>query len=110
MELSGKVVVVTGGAQGIGEAMCRRFASDGAAGIVVADVDARAQAIAGELGSAHAVIGDVAREADVMRIVAEALNGRSMCSPTSTPLVPLYRRCWRPEAATCCRPRPLPDC
>ena len=71
MELAGKVVVVTGGAQGIGEALCRRFAAEGAAGIVVADVDARARVIAEELGSAHAVIADVGRETDVQRIVAE---------------------------------------
>lgn len=74
MELSGKVIVVTGGAHGIGEAMCRRFAAEGAAAIVVADVDARAQAIAGELGSGRAVIADVAREADVRRLVTETLN------------------------------------
>jgi NAD(P)-dependent dehydrogenase (short-subunit alcohol dehydrogenase family) len=74
MELSGKVLIVTGGAQGIGEAMCRRFAAEGAAGVVVADRDTRAQAIAGELGSGHAVIADVAREADVRRVVAEALD------------------------------------
>ena len=74
MELSGKVIVVTGGAHGIGEAMCRRFAAEGAAGIVVADRDSRAQAIAGELGAGIAVIADVAREAEVGRIVAETLN------------------------------------
>jgi NAD(P)-dependent dehydrogenase (short-subunit alcohol dehydrogenase family) len=74
MELSGKVIIVTGGAQGIGEAMCRRFAAEGAAGVVVADRDPRAQAIAGELGSGHALIADVAREADVRRVVAEALE------------------------------------
>jgi NAD(P)-dependent dehydrogenase (short-subunit alcohol dehydrogenase family) len=73
MELSGKVIVVTGGARGIGEAMCRRFAAEGAAGLVVADLDNRARLIAEELGSAH-VIADVAREADVRRIVAEARN------------------------------------
>ena len=78
MELSGKVVVVTGGAQGIGEAMCRRFAAEGAAAIVVADLDSRARMVAEELGTAHAVIADVGREADVQRLVAEAqrLYGR----------------------------------
>lgn len=78
MQLSGKVIVVTGGAQGIGEAMCRRFAAEGAAALVVADLDSRARVIAEELGSAHAVIADVAREADVHRLVAETqkLYGR----------------------------------
>ena len=71
MELSGKVIVVTGGAQGIGEAMCRRFAAEGAAGLVVADLDNRARLVAEELGSAHAVIADVTREGDVQHLVAE---------------------------------------
>jgi len=40
MEMKGKVIVVTGGASGIGAALVRRFAHEGAAGIVVADLDA----------------------------------------------------------------------
>jgi NAD(P)-dependent dehydrogenase (short-subunit alcohol dehydrogenase family) len=73
MELTGKVAVVTGGARGIGEAMCRRFAAEGAA-VVVADVDRRALEVASELPSAHAVLADVAVESDVRRAVHEALR------------------------------------
>jgi NAD(P)-dependent dehydrogenase (short-subunit alcohol dehydrogenase family) len=39
MELAGKVTVITGGAGGIGSALARRFAAEGAAGVVVADRD-----------------------------------------------------------------------
>jgi NAD(P)-dependent dehydrogenase (short-subunit alcohol dehydrogenase family) len=39
MELQGKVVVVTGGANGIGRALGERFAAEGAAGVVLADLD-----------------------------------------------------------------------
>lgn len=39
MELDGKIVVITGAAGGIGAALARRFAAEGAAGIVVSDVD-----------------------------------------------------------------------
>ena len=39
MAFEGKSVVVTGGASGIGEALCRAFAARGAR-VMVADIDA----------------------------------------------------------------------
>ena len=38
MDVSGQRIVVTGGASGLGEGMCRRFHELAAAGIVVADM------------------------------------------------------------------------
>ena len=69
MRLANKVVVVTGGANGIGRALCRRFAAEGAKAVVVADVQASmAERVADEVGGI-AVQTDVAQEADVIRLV-----------------------------------------
>jgi NAD(P)-dependent dehydrogenase (short-subunit alcohol dehydrogenase family) len=72
LKLKDKTVVVTGGASGIGAGLCRRFAAEGARGVVVADRDAEgARAVAIEIGG-FAVTADVAREADMIRLVAAA--------------------------------------
>ncbi len=72
MDMKDKVVVVTGGASGIGLALCRRFAKEGARGVVVADLDAaQCQKVADEIGGL-AVRTDVANEADVQALVRQA--------------------------------------
>ena len=68
----GRVVLVTGGARGIGEACARRFAREGAK-LVIADVaDAPGRALARDIGGTymHCDVGD---KADVDAIVAQAL-------------------------------------
>ena len=72
MNIDGKVAIVTGGASGIGAALVKRFAGDGARGVVAADLDLeRAQAVARDAGpNAVALRCDVSVEADIQALVA----------------------------------------
>lgn len=70
MELADQVVVVTGGGSGIGEAMCRRFATEGAR-VAVVDLDTTAAQRVGEESGGLWFGADVASEADTRRVVAE---------------------------------------
>jgi NAD(P)-dependent dehydrogenase (short-subunit alcohol dehydrogenase family) len=72
MELKGSVAVVTGGASGIGRALCQRFAAEGARGIVVSDMNEKgAQAVAAEVNGL-AVGCDVGVEAQIIELVRRA--------------------------------------
>jgi len=75
--LAGRVCIVTGGAQGIGEACARRFARE-QAHVVIADIDAaRGTALAKELGGlyVHCDVGDKT-EVDALVAQAVAKHGR----------------------------------
>lgn len=71
MELEGRVAIVTGGASGIGAALCRRFAAEGARGVVVADRDAAGARRVAEAVDGLAVVLDVADAGAVRDLVAQ---------------------------------------
>lgn len=78
MDAAGRVIVVTGGAKGIGRALASRFASAGAEAVIVADLDFDgASSVARDIG-ATAIRCDVSREPDVKQLVdrVEADHGR----------------------------------
>lgn len=74
MRLEGKTAIVTGGASGIGKAMCVAFAREGAR-VVVADIDeAKAEAVAAEIAASGEATGayvDVTSSASANRMAQE---------------------------------------
>ena len=78
MRMEGKIALVTGGAGGIGSAICRLFASEGAK-VVVADVDSgRGDGVVTEItgsgGEAIYIDLDVTKEEDWERAVAATVE------------------------------------
>ena len=77
MRIAQQVALVTGGASGIGRALCLAFAEQGAAAVVVADIDgagaaAVAETITASGGQAMAVAADVADPAEAASLAARA--------------------------------------
>ena len=74
MKLKDKVAIVTGGARGIGAAICRRYADEGAR-VVVADLlEAEATALAQEIGrGAFGIALDVTKRASIDAVVRESV-------------------------------------
>ncbi len=68
--LDGKVAVVTGGGQGIGEAICRRLAAAGAK-VGVFDMNADNAGRVAKAINGVPMVGDLTKEADLDRVFAE---------------------------------------
>ena len=71
MNLEDKIIAVTGGANGIGKALCRRFMTEGARAVAVIDLEADpARQLAEEIGGL-AYNADVSQESDIQGLVAD---------------------------------------
>lgn len=93
MNVKGRVIAITGAASGIGAAMARRFANEGAAGLVLGDIqEGPLRDLADELTERFGATGlkvtglrcDVTREGDIREMVEAAETGMGrldiMCS------------------------------
>src|SRR6266404_4102860 len=73
MRVQDKIVVVTGAAHGIGEALARRFKIEGARAVVVTDVDGPgAEKVAAEIGGIGKRV-DVGQESEIRSLVNETI-------------------------------------
>lgn len=74
MVVADKVVVVTGGGNGIGAALCRRFAADRAKAVVVADIDGdAAKRVAADIGGLG-LRADVTSATDLQQLAADVVG------------------------------------
>ena len=74
MELVDRVAVITGGSGGIGKAMASAFLAEGAAGIVLADLDGDAVAKAADELGVRGMKCDVTDEAQIQQLAQFALD------------------------------------
>lgn len=74
MNVKDKIILVTGGANGIGKALCGKFASEGAEKIYVADIDFETAERVAESVGGKALRLDVSDEENCKSVVAEILN------------------------------------
>jgi len=71
MRVSGKIAVVTGAGSGIGAGLARRFSLEGAAAVIVADIDLDAASTIAEEIDGHALWVDVADQDSNRRLIAD---------------------------------------
>src|SRR5260370_39024697 len=101
MQVTGKIVVVTGGANGIGRALCEVFHRAGAAKVIVADIDSTAARAVAASTDGAAFKCDVGKEKDIIHVIEETdvSLARLNCSAPTPASAAVSIRCRRMQAA-----------
>ena len=113
MSLRGKVAIVTGGGQGIGKAIAKRFLQEGLK-VIIAEIDAAAgvatEAEYHDLGSICFIKTDVSAEESVINLIKETLkkfdqidilvNNAALAHPESLPVTELSLEEWNRTIST----------
>jgi NAD(P)-dependent dehydrogenase (short-subunit alcohol dehydrogenase family) len=77
MEIKDRVIIVTGGASGIGKALCERFVHEGARAVIVADLDAKlAEGVAASIGDQALSFGVDVRDEQQMQALVKTVTER----------------------------------
>jgi len=80
MDVEGKIIVITGAAGGIGEALAERFKSAGAKHLVIADLNLDGASAVAERVGGTAMRADVGQESDVKALVEATERDVGACS------------------------------
>jgi NAD(P)-dependent dehydrogenase (short-subunit alcohol dehydrogenase family) len=113
MLLKDKVAVVTGGGRGIGRAIAKKFASEGASMVVTARSQKEIDEVSAEIraagGEASSVVADVSREEDCHKIVNSTrkafgrihilINNAGVLGRSKKPQHPSGTKLWRSTCA-----------
>lgn len=113
MRLAGRVAVITGGGKGIGRAIARRFAAEGAKVVIAQRDRATLEAVAAQIresgGEALAVPTDVSQEAQCEALIGTALerygqldiliNNAAIASPRKAPFPEMSTEVWQQTLA-----------
>ncbi len=78
IRLPGKVVVVTGAGRGIGEAIAKLFAMEGALVVINAKTEAHVQSVVDDIvkskGIAHGIVADISSQQGVNELIKNTIN------------------------------------